>query len=87
MPVNLNYQSLDVKQIGRTATFQDNALARLMYYVDCVFTVIHFDKNSRLNDYQRYLFALFNPKIISGLSLFIVSRNLAPYGRILSNNR
>ena len=87
MPVNLNYQSLDVKPIGRTVTFPDNNLARLMYYVDCVFTVIHFDQNSRLTDYQRYLFALFNPKIISGLSLFIVSRNLAPYGRILSNNR
>ena len=54
MPVNLNYQSLDVKQIGRTVTFPDNNLAKLMYYVDCAFTVIHFDKNSKLTDYQRY---------------------------------
>ncbi len=53
MPVNLNYQSLDVKPIGRTVTFPDNNLARLIYYVDCVFTVIHFDQNLRLTDYQR----------------------------------
>ena len=50
MSVNLNYQSLDVKPIGRTVTVPDNNLARLMYYLDCVFTVIQFDQNSRLTD-------------------------------------
>ena len=93
MSVNLNYQSLDVKPIGRTVTVPDNNLARLMYYLDCVFTVIQYDQSSRLTDYQNYyllskeeeqtvlgLVALFNPKVMSDLSLFIVSRNLVPYG-------
>ena len=93
MSVSLGYQSLNVKPIGQTVTVPDNSLARLMYYLDCVFTVIQFDQNSRLTDYQRYyllskeeeqtvlgLVALFNPKIMSDLSLFIVSRDLVPYG-------
>ena len=93
MSLNMNYQSLDVKPIGRTVTIPDNRLAKLMYYLDCVFTVIQYDQSSRLTDYQIYyllskeeeqtvlgLVALFNPKVMSDLSLFIVSRNLVPYG-------
>ena len=93
MSVSLGYQSLNVKPIGQTVTVPDNSLARLMYYLDCVFTVIQYDQSSRLTDYQRYyllskeeeqtvlgLVALFNPKVMSDLSLFIVSRNLVPYG-------
>jgi hypothetical protein len=91
--VSLGYQSLNVKPIGQTVTVPDNSLARLMYYLDCVFTVIQYDQSSRLTDYQNYyllskeeeqtvlgLVALFNPKVMSDLSLFIVSRNLVPYG-------
>ena len=93
MSVSLGYQSLNVKPIGQTVTVPDNSLARLMYYLDCVFTVIQYDQSSRLTDYQNYyllskeeeqtvlgLVALFNPKIMSDLSLFIVSRDLVPYG-------
>ena len=93
MSVSLGYQSLNVKPIGQTVTVADNSLARLMYYLDCVFTVIQYDQSSRLTDYQNYyllskeeeqtvlgLVALFNPKVMSDLSLFIVSRNLVPYG-------
>jgi hypothetical protein len=93
MSVSLGYQSLNVKPIGQTVTVPDNSLARLMYYLDCVFTVIQYDQSSRLTDYQNYyllskeeeqtvlgLVALFNPKVMSDLSLFIVSRNLVPYG-------
>ena len=93
MSLNMNYQSLDVKPIGRTVTIPDNRLAKLMYYLDCVFTVIQYDENSRLTDFQNYyllskeeeqtvlgLVALFNPKVMVDLSLFIVSPTLVPYG-------
>ncbi len=93
MSLSMNYQSLDVKPIGRTVTIPDNRLAKLMYYLDCVFTVIQYDQNSRLTDFRNYyllskeeeqtvlgLVALFNPKVMVDLSLFIVSPNLVPYG-------
>jgi len=91
MSVNLKYQSLDIKPIGRKVTVPDNNLAKLMYYLACVFKVIQYDQSSRLTDFQRYyslskeeeqtvlgLVALFNPKIMTDLSLFIVAPNLVP---------
>ena len=93
MSVNLKYQSLDIKPIGRKVTVPDNNLAKLMYYLYCVFKVIQYDQSSRLTDFQRYyslskeeeqtvlgLVALFNPKIMTDLSLFIVAPNLVPSG-------
>ena len=94
MSLNMDYQSLEVKGIGRTVTVPDNRLAKLMYYLACVFKVIKYDQNSRLTDFQNYyllsneeeqavlgLVALFNPKVMVDLSLFIVSPNLVPYGK------
>ncbi len=65
-----------------------------MYYLACVFKVIKYDQNSRLTNFQNYyllsneeeqavlgLVALFNPKVMVDLSLFIVSPNLVPYGK------
>ena len=93
MSVNLKYQSLDIKPIGRKVTVPDNNLAKLMYYLYCVFKVIQYDQSSRLTDFQRYyslskeeeqtvlgLVALFNPKIMTDLYLFIVAPNLVPSG-------
>ena len=89
MSVNLNYQSLDVKPIGRTVTVPDNNLARLMYYLNCVFSVIQYDQNNKISDYQRYynlneeekalvytLAILFNPKIFISAGVFIVNPEL-----------
>ena len=94
MSLNMDYQSMEVKGIGRTVTVPDNRLAKLMYYLACVFKVIKYDQNSRLTDFQNYyllsneeeqavlgLVALFNPKVMVDLSLFIVSPNLVPYGK------
>ena len=91
MSMNLKYQSLDIKQIGRKATVPESNLAKLMYYLSCVFSVIQYEQSSRLTDYQRYyllskeeeqtvlgLVALFNPKIMTDLSLFIVAPDLVP---------
>jgi len=93
MSVDLNYQSLDIKAIGTTVTIPAHSLARLMYYLDCVSSVIECDDDSRLTDYNNYylltrqeeqtvlsLVALFNPKIMTSLSLFIVNPDLVPYG-------
>ena len=84
---------MDVKPIGRLVTIPDNRLAKLMYYLDCVCSVIQYDEASRLTDYERYyllsseeeatvleLVALFNPKIMVDLHLFVVSSNLVPSG-------
>ena len=64
-----------------------------MYYLSCVFTVIQIDESSRLTDYRNYfllskeeeqtvlgLIALFNPKVMMDLSLFIIAPHLVPYG-------
>ncbi len=93
MSLDVDYQSMEVKDIDRTVTVPDNKLAKLMYYLACVFKVIQYDHNSRFTDFQNYnllsneeeqtvlgLVALFNPKVMVDLSLFIVSPNLVPYG-------
>ena len=93
MSVDINYQSLDIKAIGTTVTVPDHSLAKLMYYLSCVSSVIECDDDSRLTDYRNYylltrqeeqtvlsLVALFNPKIMTSLSLFILNPDLVPYG-------
>ena len=94
MSFYMNYLSMEVKPIDRTVTVPDNRLAKLMYYLVCVFKVIQYDQNPRLTDFQNYyllsneeeqtvlgLVALFNPKVMVDLSLFIVSSNLVPNGK------
>ena len=95
MSLNLKYQSLDVKPIGRTVSVPGNKLAKLMYYLRCVFTVIQIDEDTRLTDFENYydltkeeeqtvlgLCALFNPKVMTELSLFIIAPELIPEGKI-----
>jgi len=94
MSLDMDYQSMEVKDIDRTVTVPDNKLAKLMYYLACVFKVIQYDHNSRFTDFQNYnllsneeeqtvlgLVALFNPKIMVDLSIFIVSSNLVPHDK------
>ena len=45
---------MEVKPIDRTVTVPDNRLAKLMYYLACVFKVIQYDQNPRLTDFQNY---------------------------------
>ena len=93
MSLNLKYQSLDVKPIGRTVSVPGNKLAKLMYYLRCVFNVIQIDEDTRLTDFENYydltkeeeqtvlgLCALFNPKVMTELSLFIIAPELVPEG-------
>ena len=88
-----DFMRLGILNDGNEVKVPKNKLAKLMYYLDCVFTVIQYDENSRLTDFQNYyllskeeeqtvlgLVALFNPKVMVDLSLFIVSPTLVPYG-------
>ena len=93
MSLTMGYQSLGVKLTGSTTTVPDNDLAKLMYYLDCVFAVIRYDNADRFTDYKNYyllssgeeqtvlgLAALFNPKLMIQYSLFIVDPDLVPSG-------
>ena len=50
----MNYQSLGVKLTGSTTTVPDNELAKLMYYLDCVFAVIQYDGAEKYANYREY---------------------------------
>ena len=85
MSATLNYNSIHVQAIGRTVAVPDNDIARLMYYLSCVGTVISYDQTDRLTDYEHYyrltkneeelllkLIVIFNPKIFIDAGIFIV---------------
>ena len=91
MSLNMNYQSLGVKLTGSTTTVPDNDLAKLMYYLDCVFAVIQYDGAERYTNYREYysltsaeedtvlyLAGLFNPKLMVDSYLFLVNPRIIP---------
>ena len=47
-------QSLDVKKSENATSVPKNNLARLMYYLDCVYAVIDVDFSMKLTDYSSY---------------------------------
>ena len=77
MSLSVGYESLGVRPTGSFTTVPKNRLAKLMYYLDCVFTVIQYDGAEKYTDYHDYdllsseeertvleLAKLFNPKLI-----------------------
>ena len=46
MSINLDFNSLNVEKIGRTVNVPNNDLARLMYYLNCVASVIQYDEDN-----------------------------------------
>ena len=85
MSLSLGYQSLGIKLTGEKTTIPDNPLAKLMYYLHCVFKVIQYEGDfKKYTDYYYYyllstdeekkvilLAALFNPEVMIKASLFI----------------
>ena len=84
MSINLDFNSLNVEKIGRTVNVPNNDLARLMYYLNCVASVIQYEEDNKLTDYQNYhmltkkeedavygLAASFNPKIFMNADVFV----------------
>ena len=91
MSLEFKSQNLNIKAIGSKVTVPDNNLAKLMYYLHCVFSVIQLEGNDQYTQYQNYnlvtkeeeieiigLVKLYEPKIMIKLSLFIVDPYLVP---------
>ena len=53
MSATFAMKNVKVRAFGTETTVPNNAIALLMYYLDCVSTVIEY-KDSRLTDYQNY---------------------------------
>ena len=79
--------------MGQETTVPNNDLAKLMYYLDCITTVIEYDDYNILTDYKHYynltldqkkevykLAILFNPKIFTDAGVFIVNSDLLHAG-------
>ena len=94
MSLDFNYQSLDIKPTGSLVDIPENKLAKLMYYLDCVLSVIQYAQDTKYTDFHNYylltkedeevvknLVILFNPKLMLELKLFIIAPNLIPYGQ------
>ena len=92
MTDNLNNNRIQVQPIGKVVNIENNDIARLMYYLYCVNTVISHENSDRLTDYGHYyrlnkeeeelllkLVVAFNPKLFIDAGIFIVDQNLLPY--------
>ena len=88
-----NFNRVSVKPFGERTTVPDDDVAKLMYYLSCVDTVINYNEIDRLTDYENYdllsvdsmtelfkLVLLFNPKIFVDAGIFILDDSLLPYG-------
>ena len=66
-------ERVGIKETGTTVTVPENSTAKLMYYLDCVATVLQLDNPNlnRLKDYQRY-YSLSNVEIDALLTLVLL---------------
>ena len=51
---SLNLREIGIKKIGRTVIVPQNPYAKLMYYLSCVDTLIQYNFNQRLINYEQY---------------------------------
>lgn len=85
MSASFGINKLQLRAYGEATTVPNNNIAKLMYYLDCVSTVIEYDKYNILTDYQHYyeltfeqkkavyeLALLLHPKIFIDAGIFIV---------------
>ena len=88
------YKSLEVQPVYNKIIVPDNKLAKLMYYLDCVFTVVKYDVEEKYYNYNNFsvitkdeentilqLVKYFNPSNMQKLSLFILKPNIIPNGK------
>ena len=88
MSAILGMKNIKVKAFGESTNVPNNAIARLMYYLDCVATVIDYNDRT-LTDYQNYdelsgeellavyqLAKILNPSLFISSGIFIVNQNL-----------
>ena len=88
MSATLAMKNIKVRAFGTTTTVPNNSIALLMYYLNCVATVIDVD-DRRLTDYQNFdelsgeelvtvyaLAKVFHPSIFINAGIFIVDPKL-----------
>ena len=88
-----NFNNVKVETFGERTFVPDDDVAKLMYYLSCVDTVINYNEIDRLSDYENYdllsvdsltelfkLVLLFNPEIFIEAGIFILDENLLIYG-------
>ena len=86
-----NYQKLETPEPEQIIKIPDNPLAKLMYYLECICTVIDSDIEKRYTNYNNYslltslerktvlkLVSKFNPKIMIELNLFKIEPDFVP---------
>ena len=91
MSATLGINKLKVEAYGTKTNVPDNNIAKLMYYLDCVLTVIEYDRSNKLTDFLHYynlnnkekkavieLAILFNPKLFIEAGIFVVNSDLLP---------
>ena len=87
-----SFNNVKVRTFGERTSVPDDNVAKLMYYLSCVDTVINYNEIDRLSDYQNYdslsvddltelfkLVILFNPEIFVEAGIFILDESLLPY--------
>ena len=93
MSATFGINRLRIESTGTLTNVPNADIAKLMYYIDCVLTVIEYDRNSKLTDYQHYynlnneekkavftLAILFKPEIFIDSGIFVVNADLLPNG-------
>ena len=88
MSATLGMKNITVRAFGTSTTVPNNAIAKLMYYLDCVACVIDYEDRT-LTDYQNYdelsgeqlvavyqIAKLLNPSIFINAGIFIVDQKL-----------
>ena len=89
-----NFVKQGIKATGQTASVPDDDVAKLMYYFNCVASVIDYSGLDKLTNYKNYksltvddmdlLFKfvlIFNPKIFVEAGIFLLADDLLPYGK------
>ena len=89
MQATLGYNKTQVERTTTKTVVPGNDIAKLMYYLDCVATVLQYDINSRYRDYKKYfnltekeeeevlvIALFFNPKILMDYNIFILNSRL-----------
>ena len=89
MQATLGYNKTQVERTTVKTVVPGNDIAKLMYYLDCVASVLQYDINSKYRDYKKYfnltekeeeevlvIALFFNPKILIDYNIFILDSRL-----------
>ena len=89
MEASLNYDRFRFKDTSVNVTVPNNDIARLMYYLDCVSSVLNYNGLKAYTNFNNYynlseqdmrelleLINIFNPKILMDVGVFMKAENL-----------